>query len=164
MSFLPRVTEKARELVARDFDARGPDVCLAEIVTHLEQHNPEILDMAVKCAAGSGSPREVLLGFSMFYRLLAVQLPADARTPALFAPPRVSVETRGLLVAEIDEMGAEAFTAKAIAELEESNPELLQMAHNFATGLENYLHVIQGFALLYRSLLVQSQAERGSLH
>ena len=114
MSFLPRVTEKARELVARDFDARGPDVCLAEIVTHLEQHNPEILDMAVKCAAGSGSPRKVLLGFSMFYRLLALQLPADARTPALFAPPRVSAETRGLLVAEIDEMGAEAFSAKAI--------------------------------------------------
>ena len=51
-----------------------------------------------------------------------------------------------------------------IAELEESNPELLQMAHNFAAGLKNYLHVIQGFALLYRSLLVQSQAERGSLH
>jgi hypothetical protein len=75
MSFLPRVTEKARELVARDFDARGPDVCLAEIVTHLEQHNPEILDMAVKCAADSGNPHKVLLGFSMFYRLLVVQLP-----------------------------------------------------------------------------------------
>jgi hypothetical protein len=38
------------------------------------------------------------------------------------------------------------------------------MAHNFAAGQENYLHVMQGFALLYKSLLVQSQAERGSLH
>ena len=164
MSFLPRVTEKARELVARDFDARGPDVCLAEIVTHLEQHNPEILDMAVKCAAGSGSPRKVLLGFSMFYRLLVVQLPADARTPALFAPPRVSAETRGLLVAEIDEMGTEAFTAKAIAELEESNPELLQMAHSFASRLGNYLLAMQGFALLYKALLLQSIAQRATLH
>lgn len=164
MSFLPRVTEKARELVARDFDARGPDICLAEIVTQLEKHNPEFLDMALKCAADSGSPRKVLLGFSMFYRLLVVDLPADAREPPLFAPPRVSAETRGLLVTEIDEMGAEAFIAKAIAELQESNPELLQMAHNFAAGLENYLHVMQGFALLYKSLLVQSQAERGPLH
>ena len=164
MSFIPRVTEKARELVARDFDARGPDVCLAEIVTQLEQHNPEFLDIAVKCAADSGSPRKVLLGFSMFYRLLVVHLPADASEPPLFAPPRVSAETRALLVAEIDEMGAEAFIAKAIAELQESNPELLQMAHNFAAGLGNYLHVMQGFALLYKSLLVQSQAERGPLH
>jgi hypothetical protein len=164
MSFLPRVTEKARELVARDFDARGPDVCLAEIVTHLEQHNPEILDMAVKCAADSGNPHKVLLGLSMFYRLLVVQLPANAGTPTLITPPRVNAETRALLVAEIDEMGAEAFTSKAIAELQDSNPELLQMAHNFAAGLENYLHVMRGFALLYRSLLVQSQAERGTLH
>src|ERR1700704_3735406 len=164
MSFLARVTEKSRELIARDFDARGPDVCLAEIVTQLEQHNPEFLDIAVKCAADSGSPRKALVGFSMFYRLLVAHLPADASEPPLFAPPRVSAETRGLLVAEIDEMGAEAFIAKAIAELQESNPELLQMAHNFAARLENYLHVMQGFALLYRSLLVQSQAERGSLH
>ena len=52
----------------------------------------------------------------------------------------------------------------AIAELQESNPELLQMAHNFAANLENYLHVMQGFVLLYRSLLVQSQAESATLH
>jgi hypothetical protein len=38
------------------------------------------------------------------------------------------------------------------------------MAHSFAAGLGNYLHVMQGFALLYKSLLVQSEAERGSLH
>jgi hypothetical protein len=151
-------------VIARDFDARGPDVCLAEIVTHLEQHNPEFLDIAVKCAADSRSPRKVLVGFSMFYRLLVVHLPADASDPPLFAPPRVSAETRGLLVAEIDKMGAEAFISKAIAELQDSNPELLQMAHNFAAGLENYLHVMQGFALLYKSLLVQSRAERGPLH
>jgi hypothetical protein len=164
MSFLPRVTEKARELVARDFDARGPDVCMAEIIAHLKQHNPEILDMAVKCAAGSGNSCKVLLGFGMFYRLLIVQLPAHTDMAALVAPPRVSAETRAHLVAEIDGMGADAFTVKAIAELQESNPELLQMAHNFAADLENYLHVMQGFGLLYRSLLMQSQAERGTLH
>ena len=61
-------------------------------------------------------------------------------------------------------MGTEAFTVNAIAELQESNPELLQMAHNFAANLENYLHVMQGVALLYRSLLMQSQAERATLH
>ena len=164
MSFLPRVTEKDRELVTRDFDARGPDVCVAEIVTHLEQHNPEILDMAVRCAADSENPDKVLLGLSMFYRLLIVQLPAHVSKAALITPPRVSTETRALLVAEIDEIGVEAFTVKAIAELQESNPELLQMAHNFAASLENYLHAMQGFALLYRSLLMQSQAERGTLH
>jgi hypothetical protein len=164
MSFLPRVTEKARELVARDFDARGPDVCMAEIVAHLERHNPEVLDMAAKCAADAGDPRKLLLGFGMFYRLLIVQLPAQTSTAATITPPRVSAETRALLVSEIDEMGTEAFTVNAIAELQESNPELLQMAHNFAANLENYLHVMQGFALLYRSLLMQSQAERATLH
>jgi hypothetical protein len=38
------------------------------------------------------------------------------------------------------------------------------MAHNFASGLDDYLHVIQGFALLYKSLVVQSMSERGRLH
>jgi hypothetical protein len=164
MSFVPRVTEKVRELVARDFDARGPDVCMAEIVKHLERHNPEILDMAVKCAADSDSPDKALMGFSMFYRLLIVQLSSHAGGAALIMPPRVSAETRALLVSEIDEIGTEAFIMKAIAELQESNPELLQMAHNFAAGLKNYLHVMQGFALLYKSLLMQSQEERGTLH
>lgn len=48
MSLLPRVTEKARELIAREFDARGPDACMADIIEHLERHNPELLDMAAK--------------------------------------------------------------------------------------------------------------------
>lgn len=135
---------------------------MAEIVTHLEQHNPEVLDMAIKCASNSGSPAKVLIGLGMFYRLLIVQLPPSATSP--IRPPRVSAETRALLVAEIDELGAEAFTRATIAELETSNPELLQMAHNFAADLENYLHTMQGFALLYRSLVVQAQADRTTLH
>ena len=163
MSFIPRVTEKAREPVARDFDACGRDVCMAEIVAHLERQNPEVLDMAAKCAADAGDPRKLLLGFGVFYRLI-VQLPAQTSTATTITPPRVSAETRALLAAEVDEMGTEAFTVNAIAELQESNPELLQMAHNFAANLENYLHVMQGVALLYRSLLMQSQAERATLH
>ena len=164
MSLLPRVTERARELVAREFDARGPDVCMSEIVEHLAQHNPELLDMAARCAADLRNPDKAMVGFGMFYRLLIAQFPAAVGSGTLAQLPRVSAETRALLVSEIDEMGVGAFTREAIAELEESNPELLQMAHNFASGLENYLHVIQGFALLYKSLLVQSMTERGSLH
>jgi hypothetical protein len=58
----------------------------------------------------------------------------------------------------------EDFTMEAIAELEGSNPELLQMAHNFASGLGNYLHGMQCFALLYKSLVIQSTVERARLH
>jgi hypothetical protein len=69
-----------------------------------------------------------------------------------------------MLVAEIDHSGAEEFTRTAIAELEEDNPELLQMAHGFASGSGNYLIAMQGFALLYRSLVLQSAVERTRLH
>jgi acyl-homoserine lactone acylase PvdQ len=78
--------------------------------------------------------------------------------------PRVSAETRARLVAEIDEKGSEAFTTEAIVELENNNPELLQMAHNYASGLRDYLQAMQGFALLYKALLIQSRAERTKLH
>jgi hypothetical protein len=164
MSLLTRVTEKSRELIAREFDTRGPDICMAEVIEHLEQHNPELLDMAAKCAVDLGNPEKVMVGFSMFYRLLIGQFPAIAGAHVLNPVPRVTAETRRLLVAEIDEKGAEGFTMEAIAELEKSNPELLQMAHNFSSGLENYLHAMQGFALLYKSLLIESAAERTSLH
>jgi hypothetical protein len=164
MSFLPRVTEKTRELIAREFDSRGPDICMAEVVEHLEQHNPELLDMAAKCAADLGNRAKVMIGFSMFYRLLIGQFPAIA-SPRVLAPvPRVTAETRALLVAAIDQKGSAAFTVEAIEELEQTNPELLQMAHNFASGLVNYLQAMQGFALLYKSLLVQSTVDRTRLH
>ena len=52
----------------------------------------------------------------------------------------------------------------AIAELEQKNPELLQMAHNFASRFERYLGVMQGFALVHRSLLTQLTADRRVLH
>ena len=161
MSLLPRVTEKARELLAREFDARGPDVCMVEIVQHLEQHNPELLDMAAKWAADVGNPAKAMLGFGMFYRLL---IPTPPGTGMLSPLPRVSEETRALLVREINEKGPGDFTLDALRELEERNPELLQMAHNFASGLGNYLQAMQGFALVYKALVMQSRAERARLH
>jgi hypothetical protein len=164
MSLLPRVTEKARELVAREFDARGPDACTAEVIEHLEQYNPELLDMAVKCAADLENSAKVMVGFCMFYRLLVGQLPQVPGARVLTPLPRVTAQTRAQLVAEIDEKGSEAFTREALAELEESNPELLQMAHSFASGLGDYLHAMQGFALMNKSLLIQSTAERARLH
>ncbi len=161
MSLLPRVSEKARELVAREFDDRGPDACMREIIEHLKRYNPELLDMAAKCAGDLRNSAKAMLGFGMFYRLLTL---APAPTDVVVPLPRVSAETRELLVAEIDEKGPEDFTREAIAELEKNNPELLQMAHDFALRVGNYLHVMQGFGLLYKSLLLQARAERGKLH
>jgi hypothetical protein len=164
VTLLPRVTEGAREQVAREFDSRGPDVCMAEIVQHLERDNPELLDMAIKCAADLGSPANLLVGFGMFYRVLAGQLSAPVGTPTLHALPRVSPETRALLVAEIDEKSPQAFTLDAIADLEVGNPELLQLAHSFASMLDGYLHAMQGFALLYKALLAQAMEDRARPH
>jgi hypothetical protein len=161
MSLLPRVTEQGREAVAREFDDRGPAACMIEIVGHLKWHNPELLDMAGKCAADFHNSTKAMLGFSMFYRLLML---ASAATGVMSPLPCVSAETRALLVREIDEKGSAGFTRGAIAELEKSNPELLQMAHNFASGLGDYLQAMQGFALLHKSLLLQARAERAKLH
>lgn len=97
----------------------------------------------------------------MFYRLL---MRAPKTTGIVTLLPCVNAETRALLVREIDEKGSARFTRDAIAELEKSNPELLQMAHNFASDLGSYLHAMQGFALLYKSLLLQARAEHVRLH
>ena len=161
MVFLPRVTEKARERLARDFDARGPDVCMTEILEHLQQHNPELLDMATRWAADLGNAEKAMVGFGMFYRLLA---PTASSTGILSPLPRVSEETRAQLVREIDARGPSDFTLDAVADLETRNPELLQAAHNFALGTGNYLQAMQGFALVYRALAMQSRAERERPH
>jgi hypothetical protein len=161
MNLLPRVTEQGREAVTQEFDDRGPAACMIEIIDHLKWHNPEILDIAGKCAADFRNSTKAMLGFGMFYRLLML---APAATGVMTPLPCVSADTRALLVGEIDEKGSADFTRDAIAELEKSNPELLQMAHNFASGLGNYLHAMQGFALLYEALLLQATAERAKLH
>ncbi len=61
-------------------------------------------------------------------------------------------------------MGPDEFTRQAIAELERDNPELLLMSHNFAEDQKDYIGVMQGFALIYASLLEESRRGRGPLH
>jgi hypothetical protein len=38
------------------------------------------------------------------------------------------------------------------------------MAHYFASVQDNYLDIMQGFALLYTALLMQSEADRQLVH
>jgi hypothetical protein len=171
MSALPRVAETTREQIAREFDDLGPDACIAEISEHLRDNNPEWLYMAAKCAGDVGDARRIIGGFCMFYRLLIAQVDAShPLTTASGVPvglnrlPRVTEMTRAALVAEIDQRGTEAFIRDAIQELADSNPELLQMAHYFASEHDNYADIMQGFALLYAALLKQSTADRLSVH
>jgi hypothetical protein len=164
MSAIPRVTELTRERIAREFDDLGPEACIAEIIKELRQENPELLDMATKWATDVDDPMKMMVGFGMFYRLLIAQS-AMLGKPLLINPlPRVTGETREKIVAEIDEKGSEAFTLESVEELEESNPQLLQMAHQFAARHANYIGVMQGFALLYRSMVLQSLEDRARLH
>ena len=164
MSSLPRVTEWTREFVSRQFDDLGPEACLAEIIECLTRENPELLDMARKWAADVGNGPKVMVGFGMFYQLLVLASPDIAQQQIMHPLPCVTAKTRDILVREIDEDGSEAFTLRTIEDLERTNPELMQMAHGFASRHQDYLRVMQGFALLYRSLLVQSAADRTYLH
>ena len=117
--------------------------------------------LAIKCPRDVGKVSEIMVGFGMFYRLLTMQSPAVAAERPMLSPlPRVTPEPRDMLVARIDEEGSEAFTMRAIEDMETDNPELLQMAHNFALRHRDYLGVMQGFALLYQALVAQGAADR----
>ncbi len=171
MSWLPRVVEHTRERVSREFDSLGPDACLAEISGHLRANNPELLDIAAKCARDVGDPADIMVGFAMFYRLLTAQsaavLPPAApggETHALDPLPRVTPQTRRLVAKEIERQGSERFTRQTIDEMQRDNPELLGMAHNFASRHKDYLGTMQGFALLYACLAAQTGADRISFH
>ncbi len=164
MSFLPHVSELTRERIAREFDDLGPEACMAEIVEGMRRDNPELLQMAQKCADDVGEAPKVMVGFGMFYRALAFEAVVALGHPTMSPLPRVAPETREKIVREIDEHGAEAFTFRSMDSLEKTNPELMQMAHQFAARNQDYLGVMQGFALLHRSLVVQSGADRSSLH
>jgi hypothetical protein len=163
MTALPRVAEQTREKVSREFDDAGPGACVARISETLRNENPELLDMATKWARDMGVPDKIMVGSCMFYRLLIVESwprHDSAPVPALSGLPRVSPETRDSIVQQIDEQGVDAFTRSAIKEMERDNPELLQFAHWFASTQADYLRVMQGFALLYASLVAQSIADR----
>jgi hypothetical protein len=164
MSSLPRVTELTREFVSRQFDNLGPEACLAEVTECLVRENPQFLEMARMCATDLGDAPRIMVGFGMFYRLLISAAAEAAGKPVIHALPSVTATTRDALVREIDEVGTEAFTLKALADLDRTNPELMQMAHGFASRQVDYLRVMQGFALLYRSLEAQSAMDRRYLH
>jgi hypothetical protein len=171
MSSLPRVGGLTRERLARELDDRGPEVCRTEITLDLEANNPELLDMAARCARDIGNFTRLMTGFCIFYRLLTAEARAARGTSPdlgdkqqLTLLPRVSPATRAAIVKRIDAIGSKEFTREAIAELEGNNPELLIMAHNFAEDQADYVGVMQGFALLYASLLAEAAQERGVLH
>jgi hypothetical protein len=163
MNLLPLVTELTRERISKEFDSLGPDACVREITLHLAQNNPELLDMARRCAADVGRPARIMCGFAMFYRLLAAQSPVPGRSTVSLLP-RVSPATRAHIARQITEEGPEAFTLRGVESLGQGNPELLQMAHHFASDQANYLGVMQGFALMFRSLTTQAAADRAHLH
>ncbi|HTJ57195.1 MAG TPA: hypothetical protein VL418_06490 [Devosiaceae bacterium] len=164
MTLLPRVTELTRERLARELDNIGPTAIAAEAAILLGEENPELLDMARRCAGDSGDATRVMVGFGAFYRLLTLEARTAASHPAFAALPRVSAESRNLLVHQIDAKGAERFTTDTLEHMQTHNPELLQMAHSFAARLEAYIVVMQGFCLIYEALIIQSVADRRRLH
>ncbi|TFZ55227.1 hypothetical protein E4V01_23280 [Methylorubrum sp. Q1] len=163
MQFLPRVVMSTSERVHREFDDRGPEACIDSLTQDLKRNNPEILDMVARCATDLGKPSKILLGFGLFYRALAAECGAEFGT-LLHPLPRVSPETRDRLVREIDETGTETFTVACIHDLEANNPELLHLAHSFASAHGDYLGVMQAFALVYRALAVEAMRERSRVH
>jgi hypothetical protein len=98
LNMLPRVTGRARERVAREFDDLGPDVCMNSIIRDLQQHNPELLDMASKWANDVGAADRIITAFGTFYRILSAEtlLPLEPR--AVSPLQRVSADTRGLIL------------------------------------------------------------------
>jgi len=164
MGALPRVTELVRERIAREFDDLGPDVCMANVKADLRRHNPELLDMASKWAKGARQAGRLMTAFGMFYRLLGAQRSAPLGPQPLSPLPRISTETRDLLVEHIETIGDEAFVQEALDKLETTNPELLQLAHGFASEQVDYSRTMHGFALFYEALWTQSKIDKAARH
>ena len=164
MSLTTPLAEATRERITQEFDDRGPDACMAEIIIDLKRNNPELLDIALRCAESLGNAGRIMQAFGMFYRLMIDPwLPAD--DPLALSPlPRVTPETRDSLVEEIDHVGAEAFTLDVVAELERSNSELLQGLHAIASATRSPLGMTQGLALFYRAVAAQAAGGRQILH
>ena len=151
MVTIPAVDEILWERVARDFDNVGPEACMAEIVDDLLAQNPHYLEIAMRCARDTGHSKRVLIGFAMFYQILAL----DARDRGTVVP-RITIETRDAIAGLIGELGDGPFTLLAVDALRLGNPCLMQMADSFASRFENYLDIVQGFALLYKTLEAQA--------
>lgn len=147
-----------------EFDDLGPVVCLSEVMQVLQQTNPELLQMASHWVNDLDDPDRVMTAFGMFYRLLTAEVQAPRDSSELSPLPRVSDDARMMLVDRIDIEGADRFSLNAIDEMEQSNPELLQMAHNFAEDRADYAQVIRGFAMLYAALKMQCEMDRISAH
>jgi len=148
---LPLIDERLWERVARDFDEVGPEACMAEIVDELLAHNPHYLEMAMRIARDVSEPEHMLPGFAMFYRIL--WLGARERGGPL---PRITPETRDAIAALAGECGEAQFVSLASETLLKENPCLLQMADSFASRHDDYLGIMQGFALLYKGLSAQA--------
>jgi hypothetical protein len=127
MSSLPRVAALTRERVAREFDDRGPEVCRTEITLDLEANNPELLDMAARCARDVGNFARVMTGFCMFYRVLSAQARAssDPDKQRLSLLPRVSAATRAEIVRRIDAIGSQDAEREEAARAAWSAPGVL---------------------------------------
>jgi hypothetical protein len=137
---------------------------MAEIKADLRRHNPELLDMASRWAEGGSQAASLMTAFGMFYRLLTAEAWSVLGSSALYVLPRVSAEVRDAIVARIDRTDSETFTHEAIDNLETHNPELLQMAHGYASPRPDYGRTMQGFALLHEALLIQSRHDQTSRH
>jgi hypothetical protein len=137
---------------------------LAEVITDLEQHNPEFLDMALKWARSLDNSERATQGFAMFYRLILAPSVPGQDGSLLHPLPRVTPMTRALLVEQIDDLGSDTFITTVVSLMETQNPELLQMAHNFAFEQPDYLPLMQGFTLLYKALFDQAVVDRTHLH
>lgn len=150
--------------MSREFDDLGPVACVSEIMQELQRTNPELLQMATQWANDLDDPDNVMTAFGMFYRLLSAAAQAPRGSSELSPLPRVSHAARTMLVQRIEVEGNDRFSSSAIDEMDQSNPELLVMAHNFAEDRTDYAQVMRGFALLYAALQTQLGMDRLSAH
>lgn len=68
------------------------------------------------------------------------------------------------MIARIARIDEEEFSREAVGNPEAVNPELLRVAHGFASERRDYEHTMQGLALLHEALLLQSQTDRRKPH
>ena len=166
MSVLPRVTELTRERISREFDDLGPDACMAEIEADLREHNPELLDMASRWAAGerrSEQPhdgiRHVLQAAGRGSARLRLRLQAAFTCcrafPSRSATPSSSASTAPM--ARRSRTRRSTISKPAI-------PNSCRWLTDMRRGDRTMRRTMQGFALLHEALLIQSRRDQASRH